>query len=720
MITLDQAKQLSANGHPLKGLTEKWLRLIKAAQESKAIKFDKYADEAMSFYNGAHDWMWKEDYAINSKTGGFLNESGEMAPRFMMTLNKVFEAVALFGPALYHQNPNVQVSPIPTPDITPEAIGIDETYPEEYAIPIMQQIETTSARDRSIRKTHSSVMQTYLNWVQQEGDKKTQARRVITEAIVKGLSFMWTDMYSPPGSNIQYPRSYYVSVDDVVVDPDARYWEDVQWVARRRTEAVNLVEEKFGLPPGSLRGTLRSKESQASDSRPASRDTRRNRLDQNVPEASSYDLITYWEVYSKNGMGQHIKNPEIKEGEKNLPSGILDGFGQFTYFAVAKNIPYFLNIPTWDVHTKTMEEIVPQAEWPIPFWADPNSDGGWPFSRLWFYEDPNSIWPISLFKPAIGEMRFVNWCMSFLADKVAASCKTYIGVLKEAGAEIKKQLAKGGGPFEWIELTNITGKGKLSDTIEFLQSPNFPSDIWVMISEVMDQIDKRTGLTELVYGMTGRQIRSAREAEVKESATNIRPDDMASRTEDFLSTTAAKEIQAARWACDEQDVSPVIGQYGAFVWTQQILTDDYDKLTREYTYRIEAGSARKPNKAMRADNLNQFAQIVMPTMEAMVMQGNPGPWNALVTDIAKNLDIDPAPYMIQLPQQGEEGPSEEEVKLEMEQNKAAMEMQFKELQHAQEMEHADDNHELQLEQKREQGTLDLQLARQKAKASKAS
>ncbi len=55
-------------------------------------------------------------------------------------------------------------------------------------------------------------------------------------------------------------------------------------------------------------------------------------------------------------------------------------------------------------------------------------------------------------KPVIGQMRFVNWCMSLIADKVAAGSGIYVGVLKEAGENIRSQLTSGQGPFTVIEL----------------------------------------------------------------------------------------------------------------------------------------------------------------------------------------------------------------------------------------------------------------------------
>ena len=144
--------------------------------------------------------------------------------------------------------------------------------------------------------------------------------------------------------------------------------------------------------------------------------------------------------------------------------------------------------------------------------------------------------------------------------------------------------------------------------ISFLQAPNFSIDIWRMISEVNQAIDKRLGLTELLYGMSGRQMRSAAEAQYRQENINIRPDDMASRVEDWLSLTATREIQAMRYTAEFEDLAPIVGSTAASVFVQQILTDDVSRITRDFRYRVEAGTARKPNRDTQIAQLTDIGQ----------------------------------------------------------------------------------------------------------------
>ena len=386
------------------------------------------------------------------------------------------------------------------------------------------------------------------------------------------------------------------------------------------------------------------------------------------------------------------------------------------------------------------ETLFLRSQWPIPFWTD----GGWPFSKLHFYEKPKEVWPISLIKPAIGELRFVNWCMSFLADKVAASSTTYVAIAKAAGAEIQDQIKSGVGPYTHIEISEIFGRS-VNDVVSFLDAPSFNVDIWRMVSEVLDMIDKRTGLTELLYGLSGStQIRSATEADVRNQNVSVRPDDMASRVEDWLSKTALNEMLAAEWSLGTIDVIHVLGPVGTKIWETQIQPQDFERTVRDYDYRIEAGTARKPNKVNKVRQLNDFAQIAMPMIQNFVEMGMDGPYNAFMRDWARANDMDVEPYLLDLArikqeeqereqeqmqqqqemqqQQQEQDPAvqQQQMQMEIEQQKAQMEMQLKQAEmqmKQQEMEMKQEEMEVtrqEIESKNQEGS-----ANQDAEAEKA-
>jgi hypothetical protein len=249
----------------------------------------------------------------------------------------------------------------------------------------------------------------------------------------------------------------------------------------------------------------------------------------------------------------------------------------------------------------------------------------------------------------MGELKFLNWAMSFLATRVMTSCKTMVGVAKAAGDDIKDQILKHEeSGFSLVELSETLGRS-VSDIVSVFQLPQVTPELWQIIQAVSEMFDKRVGLTELTYGLTRAAYRSAAEAQVKSEQISVRPDDMASALEDAMSMLARREALAARWLLKPEDVAQILGPLGAEVWAQSIQPMPLDQLAREYEYRIEAGSARKPNKAGRIEALQIALQTLGPILQPVAMQGQVGPLNALLKDYCEAIDVDYGPYMIPEP-----------------------------------------------------------------------
>lgn len=700
------AKNASLTQHPMRTICDAWLAKIKLALEVRKEKFGRYAEETLKFFDGPHDFMWQEGYSQGP--GGFLQKQEGVLPTFRVTINNVFKAVALFGPALYHQNPNVLVSPILPADVSPEALGIDPNDP--YGMQEYSALAQQEQWDYRRKQACASLKSKYINWAQAEIDIKTHARNAIQESIVTGLGYLETSIYRPPQSQLVLPRASYLSWSDVVIDPDASYWEDVQWIAIRRRRPVNLTERRFGLEKGELKGHLQSFEGQASVR--ANRDAKENR------KGKSFDLIEYWEVYSKNGYGDLLADDPARPYPFDY--SVL---GDNCWIVVAKDVPYPLNCPTSLVIDGDAEDVFDAVQWPVPYWHDTD---GWPLCRLTYYNKPNEVWPISIFKPAIGEMRFVNWCMSFLADKVAASCHTYVAYMKAAGAEIQKQLNGANTPFTVIELKEALGAKRIEEVVSFLQSPSFPADIWKMLAEVTQEIDEKTGVTELLQGLTSRSMRSAAEANIKNERVSVRPDDMAARTEDWLSEVAVRMIQAARWFCSVEDVAPVVGRLGSIVWQNYVMTSDPEQVVRDFDYRVEAGSTRKPNKQTRIDNLTTLAQYTVQEYSALALQGNVAPWNAFFTEMCKAMDMDAEPFLIQPPQGPPPGEQQAQAELDLKQQEMQMklaamqsQMAMKQQAHEQDMQQSKEEHEQTMSQKKQESQAKVQAAKKPKKKAAA-
>lgn len=681
--------------HPLKGICEAWLEKIGLAEKVKDSKFSKYAREASNFYDGQHDWMWKEEEFANAKTGGFLDANAKsLLPRFKVQVNKAFEAVALFGPSLFHNYPNILVSPVTPPEIGPAALGMDVS--NEMAAQMYQQYQYMQGAEMDVRRSCANVKQHYLNWLQRECDKKTHSRKAITEALVKGWGCLYTKISAPRGSNIRYPRSEYISCDDVVKDGDASYDEDVQYIAIHHIGPRNLLARQWDLPEEALQGHFQSQESQATPR------GRRHARSKKQETSTTFDLVEYWEVYSKNGFGDKLTT---FTGDKAKSPGDFSPFGDYVYLVLAKGVPFPLNLPSWALEEESAEQLIQRVQWPIPYWIDPNNGGGWPVSDLWFYDKQNCVYPLSMFKSVTGPLRFANWCMSFLADKSCAAATDYIAVAKSAAMEIKNQLETGIGPYTVLEISEMAGK-RIEDVVSILKAPDFHIGVWQMVSECLELIDRETGVTELLAGLGGqRQMRSAEEAAVRQSNTQIRPDDMAQRVEDWLSETTRKEMVAAWWATAPEDRLPVLGQAGAEVWEKHISTRDLSQIVMDFDYTIEAGSARKPNIANRIRNLTDLGQVLLPVATQMAGMGMPGPWNAYMKAYGDAIQIDTREFMLpegMSPPQEQPDPSQD-AKVEAMRQK----LLFDQEKHDQDMDHSEEKHEL-----------DMKVTRKKAAAQK--
>lgn len=642
-----------AEDNPLRPIVTRWLECLKQAEKHKR-PFQLDADEAMGFYASDPDVMWKEVLARGER--GY--NKGMDPPAFRMSVNRVWEAVRLFTAVIHHRNPTRTVNPKEYPIVGPAILGIQpqppvpqmgpdgqpvigpDGQPVMMPDPGMMMYQQALQQQQMLwerRKVIAQLLESYLNYTPNELNLKQHSRKVVEEAFIKGAGVWWHELLQPPGSQTKMAGSFYDTVNNLVWDPDADEFEDIRWAARKRTQPIDEVAAKFGLNREDLRGHIESYASRA-DQSDRGYETKRK-------SGKTNDLICYWEIYSKTGFGDRLKN-----ADKEL-QGKFDSLGPNCYIVVAEGVDFPLNLPPALLQEPVDETGIPQnffmaAQWPIPFWAEPN---GWPFTLLAWHGKPGYSWPISLIRPGIGELRFINWAMSFLAQRIATSSQTMIGVAKAADPDLKsKILEKAENGFKIVEISEAIGRN-VNEVISVFQTPGVTTDMYQIISEVTALFDRRVGLTELIYGMTRASFRSAAEATVKSEQISVRPDDYASILEDALSEVARKEALLARWLIYPQDVAPILGPMAAQAWGMHVQGEGPDEIVREYSYRVEAGSARKPNIATKTENLNNFLQIIMPVAQGLMQAGRPELFNSLMDAWGKVNQMDVSGYQIPPP-----------------------------------------------------------------------
>jgi hypothetical protein len=629
----------------LRSVAKGWMSKLGQARKHKR-PFSMDAKECLHFFDGADNWFWKDD-------GESRNYSRVNPPSFRMVINKAFECVELFGSVIYHRNPVRTVTPRRFPVVPPESLGIDiqaASAPDPMTgmvpppDPMVQQFIQMSQQVGILeehRRTIAKLVEAYLNYTPVALNLKEHCRRFVDESLIKGMSCLWTELTEVGGEDgdpVAMIGSFYDSVDNLLIDPDADELEDITWCARRCVHPVKEVAERYGLNEEDLKGHL---ESYVSRTEAEDRDYEHKKR-----KGKTNDLLVYYKIYSKTGFGHDLKGSPKEYRE------MFDALGKNCMIIVADGIDFPLNVPKDVVVEEPDQSGLPNSlfartRWPIPFYAD--TVFPWPFTPLYFHRKPGYSWPIAHLKPGLPELRFLNWALSFLATRVMTSCKTMVGVAKAAGDDLKSQiLSHEESGFSLVELSETLGKS-VSDVVNIFQMPEVNPEIYKIVQAVSDMFDKRVGLTELMHGTTRAQYRSAAEAQVKAEQISVRPDDMANCLEDALSMAARKEALAARWLLRPDEVAPVVGPLGAMVWAQSVANASLDEMSRSYDYRVEAGSARKPNKAGRVEQMQMALQTLGPVLQPLAMSGNPEPMNALLSAWAESLDIDPSGFMLPPP-----------------------------------------------------------------------
>lgn len=632
--------------HPLNKLVDAWLKKIDKAVTAKSWWQD-IADECMLFYSSANDFMWSEKYRKKFTSGDQMN------PRFRITIAKAFELVALFGPVLYYRNPVRQVNPRKPFELSPELYGDpnDPAVQQFFQQQVMQQQQGT-LQDRM----RSQLLSEALNYMPNEmpgGGLATHCQNSINEALIKGRGVTWCEPYYYPSTDRMIVGSFYDTVDHLQIDPDAETIESAMWIARKCIHPVWKVEDDYGYPRGFLknRSGLESAWSQGEGEGNVSKRRRDKKNESN-------DLLPYWKIYSKMGVGARLTGMSGKTVEQ-----LDELLGDHVYLAVAKGIPFPLNVPSEmaqaaiDALAVAAEETMPGQppaedapevsdlaeafQWPVPFWRDDR----WPCAMLDFYALPRSVWPVAPLAPALGVLKAINIVMSHLLNRTWSSSRDFICILKAAGEDIKEKILQGDDQ-TLLELESNLGK-TINEIVTFLQQPPANTDIWRVLEWLIGIFEKMSGLTELAYGMSGRQMRSAAEADKKYEQMSIRPDHMAKQVEQWATEQARMEAMCLRWFFTGDDMEG-IKPGTKDLWDQLVAATEPDKVVREMEYRIEAGSTRKPNLDRDTENINNGLQFLLPMFQQYAtITGDSSPLNAINEMWGKAVQFDGSKLVMQ-------------------------------------------------------------------------
>jgi hypothetical protein len=640
---------LDSEAHPLRPIVSAWLEKIELCDKLRSDWKD-VAEECRKFYSGKYGWMWQ----AGEQTKYLETQEVSLKPLFKMQQNLAFEFVALFGPLLYNRNPIRTASPRKEIDLPVELFvpqmprpldQMQQMQQQQMLAPYQQQYDALQMQSRQqevMNELRAKLMEQWLNYTPNEqphGGLKNSAERAVTDALLTGRGVLWSEIYTRPDSQLKLTASFHDDPENLFVDPDAERWQDVMWVVRRCTEPRWKLERDYGYPPDYFKGKengFESVNSQGETSQnPAEHTHKQN--------GQTSDLITYYKVYSKMGIGSRMTGVDMDLKEK-----IDQVCGDYCYLVLIKGVPFPINLPTEMLLTATGpdgdQQIAAAVQWPVPYWKD----NRWPCSVLDFYTRPKSTLPIAPLEPGLGELKFLNIMMSHLTSRLWMSCRDFIIVSKQLGPKSVSQI-KGGGDLCVIE---CEGEAlEVAKQIGFVQQPASREDTWRIMAEVQENFYRRVGLSEVMYGQNpgGTQPRSAEEVAAKRSALQVRPDYMASKAEEWLTEVCRIEAFLTRWHIEPPDTVPLLGQVGSQMWEQYVWNADVESICGEVEYRLENGSARKPDRNRDVANASQAVQLLMNPFMTLAQLGQVGPVNALITQWANSLDLDPGPFMISPP-----------------------------------------------------------------------
>lgn len=628
----------SEHGSVLSPLTAQWLSKIELSRKARK-EFDEVANECMLFFCAPTGFLWDQKYKDRFKL--WAGDTSSL-PKFRMTIAKAFEMVALFGPVLYAQNPVRTVTPRKALEVSQDllmaVLSEGQQQPMNPLMALQQQMMQQQVLGQMYQgmqitaqadQCRAMLLERYLNYTPNEmpgGGLAYHAERSITEALVKGRGVSWTEPMTPPGGQHVLVTSRYGSCNDLYTDPDFDNIDKGMWVAEGCLSPTWKLEEEWKLPAGSLKHVA-THESAATQALKATDPFGSG----DRAAGKTNDLMVTYKIYSKMGVGARLA------GLNDEVARMLDQVvGQYAYLVIAPGVPYPLNLSDQFLQTASDDEIRAAASWPVPYWADDR----WPCTVLDFYSRPGSSWPIAPLSPGLGELKFINTFLGHLANRIWMSSRDLIAVATSASESLKKAI-RSGQDQSIIEIDSI--QGSIDNMVKVLQQPETNLDVWRILQEVLEMFEKRTGLTDLLYGQTSVQMRSAEEAATKRNQVSVRPDYMAGKVETWLTEMARREGMCARWFVQPETFGLLCGPVGAFLWQKLVLEQDVEKVVRELSYRVESGSARKPNKDRDVTNANQTMSQLAPIYNHHAdVTGDTAPLNNVISQLAKAIDIDPA------------------------------------------------------------------------------
>lgn len=609
--TTDQVQQ-----YLLGPLVSQWFARLRAAVENKK-RFTAMSRLCRQFLGSSAKAMWEKDFRTEFYPG-------VAEPQFMVSLNKAFELVAIIGPSLYWKNPSREVRSVDQPDQTVLAQIVGVNDPD-----MLEQIRMMQEQDTSTKEIRNSLASAVMEHIQQThpGGVKIDLELIIQDALVTGRGCGWTETFSDPITGEMNVGTFYDSVDNLLVDPDAKdpAMRDVTWMSRRHVEPVWVVERRFGYPPGYLKGkgTHISAEYGATTMGPT-----------NGQHGTLYqDLMEWYEVWSKAGIGARVTGINATMGQS------LDQLtGDYAYLCMTRELTHPLNLPPDLVLHAPPEGIQQALKWRTSAHPSSQSIGSvfelchvrkWPVQLLDFYPVTGTCWPMAVLGPGIGSLLAMN---ILLVSHLTMSWDRRRDIVATLGAyaeDVESALRSEANPA--VIKINSASNATLDQVVGFLRRPEIGGDMLQWIQYLDGQFQMATGLDDIHYGISQKQARVSSDVEARTSAANVRPDKMANDVHEFVVACGTKELWLSAMYIRGSRLSNLLGVWGAAAWDMFFGQMDLTQLAQEIEVWVEAMDMRRPSREKDIADLNGLAPFYLPLLQmSYQLTGDEKPINAFL------------------------------------------------------------------------------------------
>jgi hypothetical protein len=577
-------------------ITQLWTAQIRLCEQRKAKDFGDTAKEIMR-YVGQHVSARHMRTLIDG-----IPATTEMQGEYLSTLNWAQLFVDIMGPYVCAAVPNRLVTSI-RPQLPPELATL---RPD-----IQQQQERAMQEDRMT----CFELQEVLNWSPRVYEAQKQSREAVNEALAKGRGVCFLELDDAPirgkdGMPFRMPVLRADSVDNLGIDGDCTHYRDAGFIYRRRSLPAYEIARLWGEDADKLRSAakqgLTSQQEEAVGSVAYA-----VTVPPNAINAATSDVLTYYEFWSRIGLGEKLVwAPEDLKDQAGF-STALEQLGRFVHFAILPGLDRPLGLDpekltalasvangppeapakkrgnvsqseggqevslagllsgkeygeskdtSGDLADPTLMQVLAAAlEWPIKTYG--RIYNPWPCAMLDFKPRVDSAWPKAILEAALPLQRFLDRIYEHIISRVRKAGRDVFVYDRALGEDLVSAI-RGQDDLRMVPMSE---QGKLKDTIEAMiyciKFPEMNKDIFQVIKLAWDAFREITGITpEVLGGVPRTQDRSATASQMREGGLSRRPDDLAEAVEAWESEKCALEAIAWRMLAEPEFIAILFGE----------------------------------------------------------------------------------------------------------------------------------------------------------------